>query len=140
MYQQHNYYRGEALGREKRTLPADTHHDLIRLHRQKDSKLLLPIPKLNYLAVIQRDEICFVDLHMRQVIEFAWQGLRAENPDHLFTPLHYEFCWYNSVAHEIMDDVPDAFATAISRRLARSRQTASTSGSVLLSFPTPAGE
>ncbi len=136
MYQRKEFYRGEKLGNESRTLSATTYNNLKRLFkRSEESKILVPVRKMQYLAVVKKDEIVFVDIHLQSVIEFAWYSFQPHSRIGLSSPVDFQFCWYNIKAQETMQRMPNEFSGAIEAQLEQLRKEEPGTGNNLLSFP-----
>jgi len=78
MHTKEVFYRGEKIGHEDRMLPAVTYNTIRTLlaHAIRDdsdsSSVFLPIRSMQYMAIIDQEEIIFVDgLCARKSIEFA---------------------------------------------------------------------
>lgn len=136
MLQKQDFTRGNEIGHEFHTMPATSYNNLRRLIQQNgDRTLLVPVPKLQYLAVVDPAEIVFVDLHFRHVIEFAWQSFASQDRDSLFSPVDFRYCWYNRLAHEAMQLMPEAFATALEKQLVIEKNALPSNRAALLTFP-----
>ena len=95
--------RGDELRREERQLPAELYNRILLLfsRRQKGS-LFVPIRSMQYLAIIDADEIVFVDGQGPRVIELAWQRFRSGEREDLHAPVSYECVYYDDKGVETM--------------------------------------
>ena len=135
-----HYSRGTEIGHGFHTLPATNYNNLKRLMQvSTESVLEVPVPKLQYLAVVDQNEVVFVDLHFRHVIEFAWQSLIPRDRNSLFSPVDFRSCWYNRLAHEAMLLMPEAFGAAVEKQLRLSRKISPGLTADLLAFPAEPG-
>ncbi|MDO6461059.1 hypothetical protein Q4485_10155 [Granulosicoccaceae sp. 1_MG-2023] len=137
-HQQEDYYRGEILGISGGCLDATSYNDMkYLLQRSEGERLYLPIRRLQYLAIVERDEVSFVDIHLRRVVEFSWRDFRPQERDSLSCDVGYEFVWHNQRALELEAEVQRAFAAALSERIKATRKTERDARDlgVLLPFP-----
>lgn len=138
MYQQEDYYRGEILGVSTGHLDATSYNDMkLLLQRTEGERMYLPIRRLQYLAIIDRDEVSFVDIHLRRVVEFSWRHFRPQERDSLNCDVRFEFVWHNQRALELASEMQRAFSAALTERAKVNRQTESNARTfgVLLPFP-----
>lgn len=93
----------EPRGREASALPADVHNGLqLLLAREPGSCVFLPIRSMQYQAVIDREEVVFVDAHGGyahqdgvggRLIRIAWRP-GAGRRDSLTEPVPCEIIYY----------------------------------------------
>lgn len=103
MEQIESFVRGEALGSESHTLPATIYNEMILLfHRSGGSCLFVPIRSMQYMAVIDNEEVIFVDSQRRKLVEFSWQKFSPQTRTSLEDPVSYEFVYYDMKAIETM--------------------------------------
>jgi hypothetical protein len=97
------FYRPPELAREPRTLPAETYNAARGLlARAAHACVFVPIRAMQYLAVIDAEEIVFVDREGGRRIEIAWQRFRAGERAALDAPEPYEAVYYAPHAAETM--------------------------------------
>lgn len=103
MPQYESFYRGKPLGAEPRTLPAE-HYNALRLLLDFSGKpcVFVPIRTLQYMAVIDHEEVIFVDSQVKVDIEFAWRYFRPQVRSSLIEPVPYTFEYYETQALETM--------------------------------------
>lgn len=96
MSQYESFYRDKALGAESRQLPAEQ-YNLMRLLLDFSGKpcVFVPIRSMQYMAVIDPEEIIFVDAQHKTDIEFAWRYFRPQVRVSLQDPVPYTFEYYN---------------------------------------------
>lgn len=116
------FFRSRELKRENRMLPAETYNlaKILRLHFGEGA-LFVPIRSLLYLAVVERDEIVFLDgtvSHNNVVL--AWRKFRPQERTGLDEPLPYETVYYAEEALGIVPRLQREFHKAL-RRLQESR-------------------
>lgn len=114
------FYRGEERGREPRRLPGE-YYNLTRqlLHHSSTGHVFVPIRDMQYLAVIERDEIIFVSSHRRDLIEIAWAGFRPQARDSLDDPVPFTAIYYDSDGEETMKVLSGSFYRAMQTLLER---------------------
>ncbi|HJV94759.1 MAG TPA: hypothetical protein VJ608_01930 [Albitalea sp.] len=114
MIVEETFYRPAELSREARTLPADIYnlaHHL--LTRAGTGCLFVPIRSMQFLAVLDADEVIFVDREGRRLIELAWQRFAPQTRRSLEDPVPYEVVYYSPAAIEVMRRVHGEFYKAL---------------------------
>jgi hypothetical protein len=130
MIVEETFYRTREIGREARTLPAATYnlaHTL--LSRARNGCLFVPIRAMQFLAVLDPEEIIFVDREGRRVIEIAWQKFRPQDRAALTDPVAYEAVYYSPQASGLMARLHGEFTKAL--HLMGSRTAADNTASVI---------
>lgn len=108
------FYRGEELGREARKLPAVQYNlSYLMLTKSKRSCLFVPIRSMQYLAVIDHEEIIFVDAINKQVIQFAWKYFTPQTRESLTDPVPYTLVYYRPGALETMKRLQGEYFKAL---------------------------
>lgn len=109
-----SFERGTEVGRERRTLPAD-HYRLIRLlySRQRQSTLFVPIRSMQYLGLIDQEEVAFVDGQGPRRIEISWCDFKPSERDNLLAPIGYSCVYYDEKGREIMSRLQTEFFKAL---------------------------
>jgi hypothetical protein len=108
------FYRRNELAREARTLPAATYnlaHTL--LSRARNGCLFVPIRAMQILAVLDSEEIIFVDREGGRFIEIAWQKFRPQERAALSDPVAYEAVYYSPRAAGLMARLHGEFVKAL---------------------------
>jgi hypothetical protein len=115
MQQKEVFHRGEEIGHEARKLPAPTYNTIRLLFDYSDSSsIFLPIRSMQYMAVIDHEEVIFVDgLKAKKIIELAWQEFKPQERDNLTDPVSYHFSYYNEKAIETMKRLQWEFDKAL---------------------------
>jgi hypothetical protein len=96
-------YRNTELQREPRHLRAtvyNTGHLLLK--HSNDGVVFVPIRSMQYLAVIDYEEIIFLDSANKSWVEIAWQNFRPQQRNALTEAVPYEAVYYTSGAAETM--------------------------------------
>lgn len=114
MIVEETFYRPAELSREARTLPAEIYNLAHRLLRRAATGcLFVPLRGLQFLAVLDADEIIFVDREGRRLIELAWQRFAPQTRRSLEDPVPYDVVYYSPAAVEIMRRVQGEFYKAL---------------------------
>jgi hypothetical protein len=107
-------YRNEALSHESRTLPADTYnlaHAL--LSRSPAACVFLPIRSMQYLAIIDIEEIVFLDGERKCWVDISWRDFAPHTRSSLLEPVAYQAVFYHSAATSLMTRLPTEFHRAL---------------------------
>lgn len=117
--------RGDELQREERQLPAELYKKILLLFsRLQKGSLFVPIRSMQYLAVIDAEEIVFVDGQGPRSIELAWQHFRPQEREDLRAPVSYECVYYEPKGLQTMQRLQSEFSQALAvveKRLPRSQ-------------------
>ena len=110
MIVEETFFRPAELSREARMLPAELYNLAHRLlKRAVTGCLFVPLRSMQFLAVLDADEIIFVDREGRHLIELAWQRFAPQTRRSLEEPVPYEAVYYSPVAAEIMRRIQSEF-------------------------------
>jgi hypothetical protein len=118
-------YRNTELQREAHHLPAavyNTSHLL--LEHSKDGVVFVPIRSMQFLAVIDFEEIIFLDSEHKSLVAIAWQNFRPQQRTALTDAVPYEAVYYNQEAKETMKRLLAEFPQALKALAAKDRPTA----------------
>lgn len=109
-----SFERGDEIGRELRTLPAE-HYRIIHLlfTRKGSDSLFVPIRSMQYLGIIDRDEIVFIDGQGPRVIELSWCEFQPSEREDLRAPVTYTCVYYSDKGREIMSRLQSEFFKAL---------------------------
>ncbi|MEO1767405.1 hypothetical protein [Thiobacter aerophilum] len=114
-----SFWRDSEIAREPSRLPAATYNlTRILLARSPQACVFVPIRSMQYLAVIDREEIIFVDREGARQIELAWQRFDPHVRESLEDPVPYERVYYQEKARATMKRLPREFHLAL-EQLAR---------------------
>lgn len=106
--------RGDELRREVRQLPAELYNKiLLMFSRRQKGSLFVPIRSMQYLAIIDADEVVFVDGQGPRVIELAWQRFRSGEREGLHAPVGYECVYYDHNGAQTMQRLQGEFFKAL---------------------------
>lgn len=136
MPQYESFYRAAAIGNEPRQLPAG-HYNAMRLLLDFSGQpcVFVPIRTMQYMAVIDQEEVIFVDAQHKNEIEFAWRHFRPQVRETLQDPVPYTFEYYHPQALESMKRAQGEFFQHIQLLAGRMRQRQPVSREKVVSFP-----
>lgn len=105
-----SFERGDEIAREPRQLPA-AHYNRIRLlySRAGGKPLFVPLRGMQYLAIVDDEEIVFVDGQGPRVIEISWQAFRAGERKDLRDPVCYTCVFYSDKGVQAMSRLQGEF-------------------------------
>ncbi len=107
-------YRNTEFERESRLVPAAAYNSAhLLLEHCREGVVFVPIRSMQYLAVIDREEIIFLDAEHKSWVEIAWQNFRPQQRGSLDEPVPYEAVYYNPVARETMQRLQVEFPLAL---------------------------
>jgi hypothetical protein len=115
-----HFYREKEIARKSGLLPADTYNLAHTLLVRAGKCLFVPIRRLQYMAVLDAEEIIFVDSQNKAWVELAWQHFRPQIRASLDEPVPFEVVHYLPQAVETMRRLPGEFHQAL--RLLADRQ------------------
>lgn len=109
-----SFQRDEEIRRESRQLPAGLYKIVkILLSRNSPDNLFVPIRAMQYLAVVDHEEIIFVDGQGPRKIEIAWQHFRPQDRADLRDPVGYECVYYDKKGEITMRRLQGEFFKAL---------------------------
>ena len=109
-----NFEHGDEIDRETRQLPAAHYKKILLLFlRSKSENLFIPIRSMQYLAIIDRDEIAFVDGLGPRNIELVWTGFHPGEREDLDSPVSYTCIYYAAKGREVMSRLQGDFLKAL---------------------------
>jgi hypothetical protein len=107
-------YRNAELQREPRFLPAAVYNTAhLLLEHSKKGVVFVPLRGMQYLAVIDREEIIFLDSEHKSWVEIAWQNFCPQQRASLTEPVPYEAVYYNQNANATMKRLLGEFPQAL---------------------------
>jgi hypothetical protein len=107
-------YRNTELQREPRHLPAAVYNTIhLLLEHSKEGVVFVPIRSMQCLAVIDREEIIFLDGEHKSWVEIAWQNFRPQQRNALAEPVPYEAVYYTPDAKKSMQRLLGEFPPAL---------------------------
>ena len=134
MQKHESFNRGEKLGFELRMLPAETYNIMHLLLSYSDSScVFLPIRSMQYMAVIDHEEVIFVDaISARRSIELSWQHFNPRERSSLTEPVPFRFVYYDSKALETMKRLQWEFDKALHVYYDRSKEKLPTTAATVI--------
>ena len=94
-HQLETFERVQPLARMTSALPAATYNlSRILLAASPTGCVFVPLRGMQYLAVVDREEIIFVDSQYKRWVEVAWQGFRPRSRSSLEEPVAYQALFY----------------------------------------------
>ena len=131
-YVRETFFRPGEHTREPSSLPAALYNDLqLVLKRSGSQSLFVPIRSMQYQAVMERDEIVFVDSHGGyahqdgvggRLIRIAWQLAPAVERESLDRPVPCEIVYYFPDLKEIQWRLMSEFPPVLRQILQRHRK------------------
>ncbi len=108
------FYRSQEVARVARTLPAEAYGLIHRLFRRASGGcLFVPIRSMQYLAVVDAEEIIFTDGAGDRSIELAWQDFQPQLRSALTEPVAYQAVYYAQSAAQTMSRLQGEFHRAL---------------------------
>ncbi len=107
-------YRDIEIASEPRSLPAATYnlaHTL--LARTINGCLFIPIRSMQYLAILDEEELIFLDGERKCWIDIAWRKFQPQNRISLDEPVAYQAVYYQAGAADIMSRLQAEFPRAL---------------------------
>jgi hypothetical protein len=107
-------YRDSEIRREARHLPAEAYNTAhLLLEHSRGGVVFVPIRSMQYLAMIDHEEIIFLDSENKSWVEIAWQNFRPQQRSALTEPVAYEAVYYTSGGVETMKRLLAEFPQAL---------------------------
>lgn len=133
MYTKEIFYRTREIRRERRSLAAVVYNrSKTLLYRSGEKALFVPIRSMQYLAVIDPEEILFLDGAVsRSSIVLAWQNFRASDRSALDQPVVYEAVYYNPASLDIMPRIQSEFPRALKQMDDKARSAPATAARII---------
>ena len=128
------FFRDEPIEARELTLPARTYNLAhVALQRSGRDCLFVPIRSMQFMAVIDAEEIIFVDIEAKHLVEVAWTHFRPQARAALDAPVPYRVEIYLDKGRESARRLQGEFAKALEEMEKRhlSRQQSEHAGEVL---------
>lgn len=106
-------HRYPALAHEARQLPAATYNLAHTLLARSPGAVFVPIRSMQFLAIIDAEEIVFVDHLHKGLAVLAWRHFRPQARAALDDPVPYEAVFYREDGAEVMKRLQAEFARAL---------------------------
>lgn len=107
-------FREEPILREARYLPAATYNlaHLLLAHSGKPC-VFVPIRVMQYLAVIDLEEIVFVDRELPTQVQLAWQAFRRQDRQSLDERIQFQAAFYTQASLALLPRLMSEFPKAM---------------------------
>lgn len=115
------FYREQEIARLPALLSASTYNLAHTLLARAGKCLFVPIRSLQYMAVLDAEEIIFVDSQNKAWVELAWQHFRPQTRASLDESVPFELVHYTPQAAQTMKRLPREFHDAL-QQLAQRQQ------------------
>ena len=115
-------YREDPILRETRHLPADVYNlaHLLLAHSDRPC-VFVPIRSMQYLAVIDQEEIVFVDRELPSQVQIAWQAFHRQERNALDERIEFETAYYTQESLQLMARLMSEFPRAMQIMAGRDR-------------------
>ena len=125
-----SFSRADEIGQEQRKVSAELYNKICLLFsREGSDNLFVPIRSMQYLAVVDKEEIVFVDGQGPRAIEISWQNFRSCDRDNLREPVSFTCIYYDEKGREIMGRLQSEFLKVL--QIMQERQPKSDGASVI---------
>jgi hypothetical protein len=120
-YEAESFERGQPLAGMASALPAATYNlTRILLAASTSGCVFVPIRSMQYLAVIDQEEIIFVDSQYKRWVEVAWRNFKPQARTALDEPVAYQAVFYTpdgrDTQRRLQSELQPALALLDSRR------------------------
>lgn len=95
-------YRDPPLASVTSLLPAATYNLTRTLLARTEGVLFVPIRSMQFLAIVDAEEIVFVDHLQKSLAVVSWQGFRPQMRSALDEPVSYTAVYYREDGAELM--------------------------------------
>lgn len=114
-------YREAPLSSETRHLPATTYNLMHTVLARSNGVVFVPIRSMQYLAIVDPEEVVFVDHLSKTQVEIAWQAFRPQARAALDEPVAYEAVYYFPDGAENMRRLMSEFLPALKAVASKAR-------------------
>jgi hypothetical protein len=140
-YTPETFEREQPLAQVDSALPAASYNlTRILLAASPTRCVFVPIRSMQYLAVVDAEEIIFVDSQHKRWVEVAWQGFKPQAREALDEPVAYQAVFYTPEGRETQRRLQADFHAALALLDTRRRPTAPAHVLPLPRKPTTPGE
>lgn len=114
MIVEETFYKPPEIHRDHRQLPAET-YNLARLllNRSSSDCLFIPVRSMQYLAIMDKEEIVFVHREGGRMVEIAWERFAPQLRANLVEPVSYDAVYFSAEAPRIMNRLQAEFHKAL---------------------------
>lgn len=115
-------YRNPELAREPRFLPAATYNLAHALwSRAASGCLFVSIRAMQYLAILDAEELVFLDGTRKCWVDIAWRDFRPQDRTSLGDPVAYQAVYYQPIAAGLMSRLQAELPRALNELAAKGR-------------------
>lgn len=114
-------YRERPCATASRALPAAVYNQVHALLARSNGTVFVPIRAMQYLAIIDAEEIVFVDHLRKNWVEIAWRNFHPKDRSALDQPVVYEAVYYSADGAEIMRRLQAEFPRALAALAAKEK-------------------
>ncbi len=115
-------YRDTEVSREHRQLTATVYNlALTQLARSASGNLFIPIRSMQYLAILDKEELVFLDGERKCWIDIAWRNFKPQARLSLEDPVQYEAVYYHPDAALMMSRLQSELPRALQELAKKSR-------------------
>lgn len=115
-------YRNPEVSRETRHIPAATYNLAHTLLSQTNSGcLFIPIRAMQYLAILDAEELVFLDGERKCWIDIAWRNFQPQQRTSLSEPVSYEAVYYQPDSAQLMSRLQAELPRALTELASRAR-------------------
>jgi hypothetical protein len=123
-YTPETFEREQPVAQEDSALPAASYNlTRILLAASPTRCVFVPIRSMQYLAVVDAEEIIFVDSQHKRWVEVAWQGFKPQAREALDEPVAYRAVFYTPDGRETQRRLQADFHAALALLDTRRRPT-----------------
>lgn len=101
-----SFERGKQLAEVDMMLQATTYNLARILLSDAGDCLFVPLRPLQYMAVVDEEEIIFIDGHDRRWVDVAWRRFRPQDRQSLGEPVSCLACYYRPGAEALQTRLP----------------------------------
>jgi hypothetical protein len=124
-YATESFERGPELTRTACALPAASYNlSRILLAQSRTGSVFVPMRGMQYLAVIDAEEIIFVDSQYKRWVEVAWRGFKPQARAALDEAVAYQAVFYTPEGADTQRRIQGEFHAALKLLAARRPQPA----------------
>ena len=124
IFEKESFHRGEELGYEWRKLPSQTYNAMRLLLDYSDAScVFVPIRTMQYMAIIDKEEVVFVDaVSARRSIEFSMRRFKPQERTSLTDPVSYCFTYYDLKAIDTIKRAQGEFNHYLHQMMERNKR------------------
>jgi len=138
MIVEETFHRPQEQARMQRALSAQTYNlATLLLRRSPTGSLFVPIRTMQYLAVLDVEEVIFVERESRPLIQLSWQRFQPQARRALDAAVVYDLVYYHPDAAQAMAWLPPAFHKALEELEERLRGSEPAGGAKIVKLDLP---